>query len=499
MIAAFALAHAHANAQPAVPTIPEILLREGDVIAGVTIHSINRVSINTDGEWLATVNLSGSSVPAVIRSGRLHFKAGDALAGANGAIVSWGAANIAPDGSTLWPITSTVRAGVYRTLRDEPPSVPAFVAGSNAYTPARWLTAPRVITLDMNTALVIGSVDDLAILGSDDAGIFALTVDAQGVQSLVAPLIRETNLIGFGTPPTNIPLASVWTGAAHSDASSLTAYAWMGLLAFPASDATNEIAMLGRFGVLAREGGVSVSPSRTYAPMTSNAISVNASGDWAMRVALSGTVGGNAAIIRNGAAFARKGEVFAAKPQYFIDQLTSQGPPIHIDDFARVWWWCDYSAADLTADCAIVCNSTIVLNEGQRVGTTEFIQTFRTTNTSFAIDPLGRHLLCVVTLVGGVDALVRVSPPRPPEGARCSPADIADDEGTALPSPGVNNGVTEGDYNAFFSWFFDALPACDIAADDATPLPPFGEPTAPNNGVTEADYNLFFGRFFDGC
>ncbi len=85
---------------------------------------------------------------------------------------------------------------------------------------------------------------------------------------------------------------------------------------------------------------------------------------------------------------------------------------------------------------------------------------------------------------------------------RCNPADIANDDGSPLPpngpAGGVNNGVTEGDYNLFFARFFDSDLAVDIANDDGSPLPPFG-PLATNNGVTEGDYNLFFSIFFDGC
>ncbi len=87
----------------------------------------------------------------------------------------------------------------------------------------------------------------------------------------------------------------------------------------------------------------------------------------------------------------------------------------------------------------------------------------------------------------------------------CNAADIANDAGqpinnpAELPDPLVtNNGVTEGDYNAFFAGFFDARSWCDIANDDGSPLPPFGT-LATNNGVTEGDYNLFFSIFFDGC
>jgi hypothetical protein len=91
---------------------------------------------------------------------------------------------------------------------------------------------------------------------------------------------------------------------------------------------------------------------------------------------------------------------------------------------------------------------------------------------------------------------------------RCSPADIAYDDGTPLPPSGPqatssnglrNNGITEADFNLFFAGFFDAEPYCDIAYDDGTPLPPFGPAGGVNNGVTEGDYNLFFGVYFDGC
>ncbi len=79
----------------------------------------------------------------------------------------------------------------------------------------------------------------------------------------------------------------------------------------------------------------------------------------------------------------------------------------------------------------------------------------------------------------------------------CSVADIADDQGNALPGTGPNNGVTEGDYNHFFTAFFTASPTCDIADDQGNPLP--AAPNVPNNGVTEADYNCFFSLYFNGC
>lgn len=83
----------------------------------------------------------------------------------------------------------------------------------------------------------------------------------------------------------------------------------------------------------------------------------------------------------------------------------------------------------------------------------------------------------------------------------CQPADIANDDGLPFFDPEastVNNGVNEGDYNAFFQGFFNAAPWCDIANDDGSPLPPFGT-AGVNNGVNEGDYNCFFQHYFDGC
>ena len=88
---------------------------------------------------------------------------------------------------------------------------------------------------------------------------------------------------------------------------------------------------------------------------------------------------------------------------------------------------------------------------------------------------------------------------------RCSPADIAYDDGQPLanrggPESGTNNGVTEGDYNLFFSIFFDSGAAADIADDSGNPFAPYNSgPIGTNNGVTEADYNVFFANFFNGC
>jgi hypothetical protein len=489
-----------AMAQP-LPTNAEILLRVNDVVGGVRVRSIDSVSINSSGDWIATVNrLVSPSTGAVIASGQVLFKVGDPLAAGNGVIMSWGNANLSDDGAALWPMTSSLGGeGLYRTLGTSPPSLAAAKVQSIAYSGGPWLSMPRAITLDASRAMIIGSVDDPQNPTLDDAGIFAMTLDAAGVQASVVPLVVEGNVISAGSPPTSVPLQSILIGTTQSDAASFETFAWLGKLRTPpAAIANDDVAMFGPSTALAREGSTSVITSRTYGAMGNNAVAVNAQGDWVIRAALSGLVTGNAAIIRNGVVFASKGEPFAAIPNSTVEQVSAGNSPVRLDDSGRVWWWCDWSSTDLSTDSAILCDSTIVLREGQSIGNQQIVS-FRAGDANFAIDRAGRRLISVVTLAGNVDAVVRVSPPPVVPGDRCSPADVADDAGAALPSAGVNNGLTEGDYNLFFANFFDANPVCDIASDDGTPLPPFGTTTGPNNGVTEADYNVFFATYFDGC
>ncbi|CAN5840412.1 hypothetical protein BH11PLA1_BH11PLA1_24420 [soil metagenome] len=77
----------------------------------------------------------------------------------------------------------------------------------------------------------------------------------------------------------------------------------------------------------------------------------------------------------------------------------------------------------------------------------------------------------------------------------CSAADIGCDDGTPLFTGHDNNGVNEGDYNAFFNGFFNAASYTNIANDAGNPLPR-GES---DSGINEGDYNLFFNTFFLPC
>ncbi|CAN5859265.1 hypothetical protein BH11PLA1_BH11PLA1_18100 [soil metagenome] len=90
----------------------------------------------------------------------------------------------------------------------------------------------------------------------------------------------------------------------------------------------------------------------------------------------------------------------------------------------------------------------------------------------------------------------------PGQPGPCQPADMADDQGTPLPTTASNTGVNEGDYNGFFNTFFvdqSVNSPADIADDAGNPRPPFGPGGTANSGVNEGDYNCFFNNFFAGC
>jgi hypothetical protein len=90
---------------------------------------------------------------------------------------------------------------------------------------------------------------------------------------------------------------------------------------------------------------------------------------------------------------------------------------------------------------------------------------------------------------------------------RCSPADIAFDNGDTLLNADwsaatlnkVNSGVTSADYLTFLVEHGNGTSNADIAYDNGTPLPPFGYSTGANSGVTSADMFCFFTYFSGGC
>ncbi len=179
----------------------------------------------------------------------------------------------------------------------------------------------------------------------------------------------------------------------------------------------------------------------------------------------------------------------------FIGTLTLSGPYVNSNLGTLL-----IDVQDLTTYDRLICQGAPVVNGGTlrlrvppgsdfRGEVFEVIRGTQTASGAFTTATISNSTGLVRTYAQGNSIFAFIP---------CNGVDIADDQGNAPPRPGIpNNGVTEGDYNAFFSGYFDALPYCDIADDQGNPLPP--APDVPNNGVTEGDYNFFFSIYFDGC
>ncbi len=270
--------------------------------------------------------------------------------------------------------------------------------------------------------------------------------------------------------------------------------------------------------VVVRNNQVVLQVGGTIEGLTVNSISecwLEPSGQWFALASLAPAGGGGTtSVIREGAVIARVGQpIFAGSTENWTSITDYKGST---DEQFVV------TGATSLADNA--SNQVAVLNAGQVIARSGdpvaldpdlvmndnvFIHSFRD-RTVLLSDALlvGTRLKASATgtsTLGANASLLRIAvTPR-----RCSPVDIANDQGeaihnySAIPNPVVpNNGLSEGDYNLFFSVFFDAGAPADIASDSGELLPPFGNggtTTSPNNGVTEADYNVFFSLFFNGC
>ncbi|CAN5717755.1 hypothetical protein BH11PLA1_BH11PLA1_11430 [soil metagenome] len=236
---------------------------------------------------------------------------------------------------------------------------------------------------------------------------------------------------------------------------------------------------------------------------------MESNGDWFAKGTVT-PVGGGAtvqAIYRNGVQIARIGApIFPGATENWTTFVDYKG-----DNYRR-WAIVGVSSAPTLTNSVIVMSSKFVVARANDPVALEldglfndslYLQGFRDrcfmgNDAFFYVGARLKNNNTATSSLGANVSMVRIALP----GVPCSAADIADDAGNPLPTLSPNNGVNEGDYNAFFNNFFTdqsiGSPA-DIADDSGSPLPPFGPAGGTNNGVNEGDYNAFFNTFFSGC
>ncbi len=263
---------------------------------------------------------------------------------------------------------------------------------------------------------------------------------------------------------------------------------------------------------------------------TINRIRTSPNGDWLASFTGTGSI---IHIVRNGAVILKTGDLVPGGNGETFNRTTFGVVGNANGDYV---YGVETTEPDVLRDGVLVLNNTTViarqndpidLNNDGIFNDDAFIRTIENdnmfmSNTDVYVTVTLRNTAAAICFASDTTAsgaaLIRIPLPSTVVfPARCNGADIAYDNGDflpraeivdgtngtpAIPGPfgGVNNGVTEADYNVFFANFFDANAVADIANDDGTSRVPTPAPTTVvNNGVTEGDYNYFFSVFFDGC
>ncbi|MBL0870809.1 MAG: hypothetical protein IBJ18_09570 [Phycisphaerales bacterium] len=502
------------------PMTIQVVLKEGDTVNGVTVTSVDGASINSLGNWWATVNSFSSTQPqAAIRDGAVVYTEASMVNGPGGSVrvFDWNQTTINDQGQMVWPLltvpTSGTDSGLFYSETGAAQTEWGAYEGTLAYDEgfgrvATWASFADVKMLSNRRAFMIASVDDFSVQGTINRAIMQATFNADGTLASTIRYATEGDTLTGQT----VPIRGSQVTSSQNDANNNGQFIWVPLLRNPDAPTTaDEMIYLGTSTELVKEGSPSIIPGRNWGSQssTNSAVGINDNGDYVYRAALDGATASNAVIVKNGVKFIQKGDPFPPNPAFNVTAINSGSTCVRIDNQGFVWWWADWSDPDANVDTGIMRGNEIVLQEGMTLPGGAVLDFFSTGPEDFSVSRDGKRMACVVTLVGGIEAVVTVS--FQDALASCNPADIACDNGSPLvTSPACTNSTTgpnEGDYNAFFAadgFFFQAGQGtagiggtCDIACDNGEP--PSRAPGCTNNGVNEGDYNCFFNNLFLPC
>jgi len=96
------------------PMTIQVVLKEGDTVNGVTVTSVDGASVNSLGNWWATVNsFSGTQPQAAIRDGSVIYTEASMVNGPSGSVrvFDWNQTTINDQGQQVWPLLTVPTSG----------------------------------------------------------------------------------------------------------------------------------------------------------------------------------------------------------------------------------------------------------------------------------------------------------------------------------------------------------------------------------------------------
>ncbi len=425
-----------ASAVAQVPLPPELLLLEGDAVAGVgVVTRVDNVAINGSGEWLAeadTDNADTNADQVLIKNGLLLLRENDVLGLPPGATLdSFDSVNLNAGGDSGWnffldsDLPSNEDSGVYfnTTLviqESDISSAPEFTPG----TP--YIGFFDVKMNDSNLMLIVASIDDPAIASSVDRALVRVLVDGSGALLGESVLFKEGDVL----PGQTEAVSDFGTGPHQS---AINNAGQVLFFADQTGDTSTDGVIYRDSVLLAQEGSPSPVPGRNYQTLSSRGMDLNNLGGYVFKANLDGDTADDDLIVVNGAAFIREGDSLPAIGAFSFTSFGSGSGPVQIDDDGNVLWYGDWNDPDTDVDTGLFWNDRLLVQEGvtQIGGLT--VDTIANGSDAFELSDNGRFIVFEATLEGSLDAVVRIeiSPgggPNEPPVALCTDVTVVADE-----------------------------------------------------------------------
>lgn len=411
ILVASAALGALASAQSPLPIQVKVLVREGDLVAGVgNVTSIENLAIDDQGTWLVeadTNHVDAAKDGVVLRDGALYLRQGDPLPAPAGATIgSFDSITLDNQGHSAWNLflagtgSTSTDSGVYRDLDLQiQESTLSTAAGFSAGTPyIGWF---EVKPSDSGAYIMVASVDDPAIASTvDRALVLGLPAPGGGLGSELV-LWKEGDVL-----PGQVEFAADFGTGPHSFA--INASNQVLFVVDLNGDSAVDGAIYLSSVLLAQEGSPSPIAGRNWIGLTAASVDLNDAGDYVHTGSLEGDAASNLLLVKNGQKLVQEGDSLPDIAPFAITAFGSG--PVAIDRDGDVVWFGDWNDPDTTRDTGLFWNDRLLVQEGVTLVGGVVLESISFTQDSFSLSDDGRFLLFEGMLAGGIDAALLLTP-----------------------------------------------------------------------------------------
>jgi hypothetical protein len=390
----------------------DIVLRLGDDVPGIgEVTVIREVAVDDLGNWYVDVNTdfpNNDQDDAVVRSGALLYQEGHGLALPVGTVIDAFDdldGSVTDDGMPGWvlftdggglgsPANQGVFVGDELVLQGgDETLVPGMPAGTT------WAAMLDVKANESDQLLVMSSVTD------PDQGFIRALVKLQ-LDGLGGITSRELISYPGMVPPGQVDEIEELEWAVHEFALSDGGHVIhsVDLSGSPSFDR----AVLVDGVIVAREGGDSPVPGRTWQDLHNAEVDVNEHGDWVLTGILTGINDDDTLIERSGEVLLREGDVLPGISPFHVTSigLTATPGPVHLGANGNVLWMGSFSDPDTTKNRGLFLNDRLLVQQNVTTINGELITALQGSVGSYGLSDDGQTVVLRALLAGNQSAVV---------------------------------------------------------------------------------------------